>query len=90
MFMTVKQAAERWGISERRVRVLCAEGKIPGVFQEGRGWKIPIDAEKPADGRFRSRESVFAQIDRKKRELDAGRPLTRGEQERLNEEFAVE
>ena len=90
MFMTVKQAAERWGISERRVRVLCAEGKIPGVFQEGRGWKIPMDAEKPADGRFRSRESVLAQIDRKKRELDAGRPLTRGELERLNEEFAVE
>ena len=51
MFMTVKQAAEKWGISDRRIRVLCSEGKIPGAYQEGRGWKIPTDAEKPADGR---------------------------------------
>ena len=50
MFMTAKQAAEKWGLSDRRVRVLCAGGKIPGAFQEGRGWKIPIDAVKPADG----------------------------------------
>ena len=56
MFMTVKQAAEKWGISDRRIRVLCSEGKIPGAYQEGRGWKIPIDAEKPADGRYRSKE----------------------------------
>ena len=44
MFMTVKQASEKWGISDRRVRILCAEGKIPGSYQEGRAWKIPIDA----------------------------------------------
>ena len=44
MFMTVKQASEKWGISDRRVRILCAEGKIPGAYQEGRAWKIPIDA----------------------------------------------
>lgn len=90
MFMTVKQAAESWDISERRVRVLCTEGKIPGAFQEGRGWKIPLDAQKPADGRFRSRESILAQIDQKKKALDSRRPLTQGELERLNEEFAVE
>lgn len=41
MDMTVKQAAEKWGQSDRRVRILCAEGKISGAFQEGRGWKIP-------------------------------------------------
>lgn len=29
MFMTVKQAAEKWGVSDRRIRILCAEGKIP-------------------------------------------------------------
>ena len=40
MFITVKQASEKWGISDRRVRTLCAEGKIPGAYQEGRGWKI--------------------------------------------------
>lgn len=31
MFMTVKQASEKWGISDRRIRVLCSEGKIPGA-----------------------------------------------------------
>lgn len=87
--MTVQQASEKWGISDRRIRVLCAEGKIPGAYQEGRGWRIPIEAEKPADGRFKSRESLLAQIDRKKVELDGRRPLTAGERERLNEEFVV-
>ncbi len=90
MFMTVKQAAEKWGISDRRIRVLCSEGKIPGAFQEGRGWKIPADAEKPADGRYRSKESVLLRIDQKKKELDGRRPLTEGEAARLNEEFIVE
>ncbi|MBR5427550.1 MAG: Fic family protein [Clostridia bacterium] len=90
MYMTAKEASAKWGVSDRRIRVLCAGGKIPGAYQEGRGWKIPIDAEKPADGRFKSRESVFSQIERKKKELDAKRPLTEGELERLNEEFTVE
>ena len=90
MYMTAKEAAEKWGISDRRIRILCSEGKIPGAFQEGRGWKIPIDAEKPADGRYRTKESILAQIDRKKSELDGRRPLTEGELERLNEEFIVE
>lgn len=90
MHITVKEAAAKWGISDRRIRVLCSEGKIPGAYQEGRGWKIPIDAEKPADGRFRSKGSILSQIDRKKAELDGRRPLTEGELERLNEEFTVE
>lgn len=51
MYMTVKQAAEKWGISDRRVRILCAEGKISGVIHEGRRWMIPAETGKPADGR---------------------------------------
>ena len=90
MYMTVKEAAAKWSISDRRIRVLCSEGKIPGAYHEGRGWKIPIDAEKPADGRFKSKESILTQIDRNKTELDGRRPLTEGELERLNEEFTVE
>lgn len=90
MFMTVKQAAEKWGISDRRVRILCAEGKVSGAYQQGRGWKIPIDAVKPADGRFKSTESLLTAIDRKKAELDQCRPLTEGEIARLTEEFTVE
>lgn len=90
MFITVKEAAEKWGISARRIRVLCSEGKIPRAYQEGRNWRIPIDANKPADGRYKSKESILTQIDRKKKELDGRRPLTEGELERLNEEFIVE
>ena len=90
MYITVKQAAEKWGISERRIRVLCAQGKINGVYQEGRGWKIPADALKPADGRYKSKESILLIIDKKKKELDTKRPLTEGEVIRLNEEFIVE
>ncbi len=90
MFMTVQQAAEKWGISDRRVRILCSEGKIKGAFQEGRGWKIPTDAVKPADGRYKSAESLLGIINRKKTELDTRRPLTEGEVARLTEEFVVE
>jgi len=90
MYITVKETAEKWGISDRRIRVLCSEGKIPGAYREGRGWKIPVETQKPADGRYKSKESIFAQIERKKAELDSKRPLTEGEVARLNEELVVE
>ena len=90
MYITVKQAAEKWGISDRRIRVLCAEGKIPGAYQEGRGWKIPADAKKPSDGRYKKAESLLPIIDEKKEKLDNARPLTQGELERFNEDFAIE
>lgn len=90
MYMTVKQAAEKWGISDRRVRILCAEGKVSGVIREGRRWMIPADTRKPADGRFKATESLLEVIDRKKSELDTRRPLTKGEVERLTEEFIIE
>jgi Fic family protein len=90
MFMSVKQAAEKWGISDRRIRVLCSEEKIPGAYQEGRGWKIPIDAIKPTDGRYKSTESLLDIIDRKMKELETRRPLTEGESLRLREQFVVE
>ncbi len=90
MFMTVKEAAIKWGISDRRVRVLCSVGKIFGAYKQGRSWKIPVDARKPVDARFKSKESILFRIDRKKKELDGIRPLTKGELQRLKEEFTVE
>jgi len=50
-YMTAAQAAKQWGISDRRVRVLCTEGKISGAFKDGKSYKIPADAAKPPDGR---------------------------------------
>lgn len=90
MTFTVREVAEDWGISERRVRTLCDQGKIQGAVKEGRSWKIPEDAKKPADGRFKSRESLLTQIEQKKKDLDGRRSLTAGETARLNEEFLVE
>ena len=90
MFMTVKEASAKWGISDRRIRVLCAEGKISGAIKEGKSWKIPLGTVKPIDGRYKSNESLLALIDKKKKELDNRRPLTEGEIERLNEEFTIE
>jgi len=90
VYITVKQAAEKWGISDRRVRILCSEGKISGAFRQGREWKIPSNAIKPADGRYKTAVSLLEIIDQKKKELDLRRPLTAGEVERLNEEFTVE
>ncbi len=90
IFITVKETAVKWGISDRRIRVLCSEGKIAGAYQDGRAWKIPIDAQKPADKRYKSSVSLLEMIDKKKLELDTRRPLTEGEVERLMEEFVVE
>ena len=50
-FMTAKEAAEKWGITPRRVQVLCAEGRIPGAWRLGNAWAIPINSEKPSDER---------------------------------------
>ena len=46
MAMTTKQASEKWGISDRRIRVLCAEGKIEGAELIGKTWYIPDTAIK--------------------------------------------
>ena len=62
MYMTVKQAAEKWGISDRRVRILCSEGKIPGVTREGRSWKIPADVKKLVKDQVPLSESIIKQI----------------------------
>ena len=51
-YISTKEAAQKWGISERRVRSLCAEGKIEGAARCGDWvWSIPAGTQKPADGR---------------------------------------
>ncbi len=96
-YITVAQAAEQWGISDRRVRILCQQGKIEGVIRKGRAWMIPVDAEKPVDGRTTRYQrndnpyaDLFAEVDALKAELDKRRPLTQGELQRLRDEFLIE
>jgi hypothetical protein len=50
-YTTIKEIAEQWGITPRRVQVLCYNGKIPGAVKFGRDWAVPRNAEKPEDGR---------------------------------------
>lgn len=49
--ISAKDASLRWGISQRRVAILCAENRIPGAKILGNMWLIPEDAKKPIDGR---------------------------------------
>lgn len=91
-YIKVSQAAEKWCLSARRVRILCQENKIDGVIRKGNFYMIPENAKKPADGRKKaSRRAIsFEKIKELKAELDTRRPLTQGELERLNEEFMIE
>lgn len=50
-YMTASQAAKKWNISQRRVQILCAEERIPGVFKLGEAWAIPVQVKKPDDKR---------------------------------------
>lgn len=65
MYITVKEAAKKWEISDRRVRKLCLEGKIADAYQEGKTWKIPFNAPKPTDGRYKIKESLISIIEHK-------------------------
>lgn len=53
-YMTIKEAAEKWGLSERRVQEICELKKVPGITKFGRAWAIPENAVKPADKRIKS------------------------------------
>lgn len=46
-YITAEIAAKKWGISKRRVQVLCLEGRVEGAVKHGRVWAIPINAIKP-------------------------------------------
>lgn len=88
-YVKVSKAAEKWGISTRRVRLLCSQGKIDGVIRKGNLYMIPENAMKPLDGRSNKR-NVLIDIQRKRERLTELRPLTQGEVERLAEEFMIE
>lgn len=53
-YISVTEAANLWGISERRIQVLCKEGRVGGVIRFGKSWAIPSDTQKPADARIKT------------------------------------
>ena len=50
-FMTIKETAAKWNLTERRVQKMCADGRIKGIQKFGNAWAIPKNAERPVDGR---------------------------------------
>ena len=93
----VSEAAKKWGISPRRVRVLCEQGRIAGVERRGNLYYIPADAPKPVDARtymkkrhLKSYNALLEQVDVLKSTLDGLRPLTPAETEALRKVFIVE
>lgn len=50
-YMTVRETAEKWGITIRSVQLMCTNNRIDGVVKFGKSWAIPINAERPADRR---------------------------------------
>ena len=50
-YMSIKEAAEIWNVTPRRVQTYCVEGRIEGAAKLGREWAIPTSAEKPGDKR---------------------------------------
>ena len=50
-YLTTTEIAEKWGITRRRIVVLCNEGRIKGAIKKGSMWLIPENAVKPFDKR---------------------------------------
>ena len=63
MYLTVKEAAQKWGINERRVRLLCQENRIEGLKKEGKKYMIPENASKPSD--LRGKRVIKPNINKK-------------------------
>lgn len=91
-YLTTSQIAEKWGLTERRIRMMCQEGKIEGAFLVGKTWNIPENTEKPkrVNAKSVSPKNKLKEILSLKEELDHKRPLTEAELKRLNEEFMIE
>ncbi len=60
-YMSTQEAAEQWGISERRIQKLCEQKRIEGVVRFGHLWTIPTDAIKPVDER-RKENKLFSTL----------------------------
>lgn len=63
-YMTTKDAAKKWGITQRQVQNLCKKDRIPGVVKHGTAYMIPANAKRPKYGFFSEVE-----LEKEKQEL---------------------
>ena len=50
-FLTTAELSDVWGISQRRIAILCKEGRIDGAVLKGKTWLVPAKTKKPEDMR---------------------------------------
>ena len=62
-YLSIREVAEKWGISKRRIQTLCSEDRISGAVRIGNMWAIPVDAKKPKDARIRSGKYIKNKTD---------------------------
>ncbi|AIO18838.1 Fic/DOC family protein [Candidatus Izimaplasma bacterium HR1] len=95
-YIGTKEISKKWGINDRRVRILCEEGRIESAMKVGKSWLIREDEGKPYDARRKSNkeyiglESDFSNIDLLKKEIDSYRPLPKRISKGLHEKLIVE
>ena len=53
-YKSIREKADEWGLSKRRIQVLCSENRIEGAVRIGYSWAIPANAKKPEDARIKS------------------------------------
>ena len=68
-YISVAEAAEKWGISERSVRNYCAQGRVNGARLVGKTWEIPNIAEKPARAERSDKKKTLLRILRAEKEM---------------------
>lgn len=59
-YLTVRETAEKWSLSDRMVQQFCIDGRIPGAQKFGKSWAIPMESEKPQDPRVSRRQKQQA------------------------------
>lgn len=59
-YYTTVEMSKKWGITSKRIDTLCAKGRIEGVIKKGKTWLIPSDALRPADARYKNKDSEVA------------------------------
>ena len=57
-YITTIEMSKIWGISSRRISLLCSQGRVPGAEKKGKTWLIPKDAVKPTDPRRKNRSRI--------------------------------
>jgi Fic family protein len=95
-YKNISYFATKWNIKERRIRILCTEGRIHGAKKIGKTWLIPEDAQKPIDKRYRQVNDLFFDsidfsiIDEKKDIIDSHRPFSQNMTRQLRDKLIIE